>query len=680
MSSNSVANLYFKMIWQKKSTLLLLIFVSLSMGLLTSVGYQNFLYLQAQNISGLSVFNELIVPLAGWNLFLLMMVNVITLLPLLPGLRMNNQHNLLVQSALTPFERFWSIYKPVFLLSLWSIVNLLLITIILSIYSNIDWQRLVLVISGLVIINWLTGMLALLACLQCHKLITAILASLAVIFALFGLDSYIYTSTSYDWWRGVFLPFYTLREGQLFYADMVAYFGWIMLFTTIVLHSFAKNLSVNRFRYITLIVTGLMVVIVAPSFNGKVDITSSKRNSYSQQLVDLLNQQNEPLIVSAVIDEGRSREEVIRGYKLLKYYKPNSSIRFVSRQAGDQSIQQVGEYIRFQMGHMEQLIAYPFDGEVNLVFQQAIEQMLARKKQWVTFIEGHGEASPFGQQPSDLTQLKKIMEGLGWPIAVQNLYKISKITDNTVLMVIAGGSKTWLPQEISVVEKYVESGGNLLIMVDPDSKVPQQIMDLVGINQTPGTLIDWNGYQSGTPHPAVVIVNQLGDHQITRSLKSLVAFPWATGLETVSSENSTSGLKSLFEYEAVLKTHPAVWTEFDVAAETLSYNEDEGETRGAFSLAISAKNKVSNQRLLVVGDTNFASDTAINNYDNKQLILNMISWLTQIENQNLQADHQDSFIQVSVVAHWLLSWGISLILPLLVLVIWLTTRNNKSKQ
>ncbi|MDQ7049545.1 MAG: hypothetical protein Q9M92_08380 [Enterobacterales bacterium] len=67
----------FKQLLKQKSIQWSLLIAFLMMGYFSRTLYQSFLYLQAQNISQLSLFNEIIKPLAGLALIVILYLNII---------------------------------------------------------------------------------------------------------------------------------------------------------------------------------------------------------------------------------------------------------------------------------------------------------------------------------------------------------------------------------------------------------------------------------------------------------------------------------------------------------------------------------------------------------------------------------------------------------------------------
>jgi len=465
-----------------------------------------------------------------------------------------------------------------------------------------------------------------------------------------------------DFWRGLFTPILSLREGVFHSADFAGYIVWIGAGLMIL----KSNVEFKRNRKALsngILVSGAIILLVLSSLiPGSFDVSRDKRNSISEQLIEKLKVASNKLELVAVVNDSSSREEINRGFNLIRAQLPDAKLRFESRQSLGPELSHAGEFIQFRLGESQQSIAYPFEQDVKAVFQNALQMMLSRKTQWITFVEGHEEASPFGKTTSDLRQFYQAVKASGWPVGVQNLTQ-HKINQKTELLVIASSKQPWLPGEMGQVLNYLKSGKHLLLLIDPESEVPADLMQYLGLRKFPGTLVDWRGYQSGTPHPAVLVVDKFELHPTVDGLSQLLAFPWASGLSF-----DEKSLLNRFELSPILKTHNGVWNEYQITAESLAFDEENGELQQSFPLAMSLQNKSSSQRIIVVGDSHFLSDSAINNYDNMQFSLNLLSWLTGAEIER-NASSGDSVIEPNESGNFVLNWIMLGLMPLLFLVI-----------
>jgi len=295
-----------------------------------------------------------------------------------------------------------------------------------------------------------------------------------------------------------------------------------------------------------------------------------------------------------------------------------------------------------------------------------------RSQKWVTFIEGHGEVSPLQKGNRDLSHFYQQLKAEHWSVAVQNLSNQPIIADNTQLVVLAAGQKKWLSSEIKILLDYLKQGGNLLLLREEKDNLPAAIEQFIGIEKLPGTLIDWRGYQSGTPHPAVLIVNQFTKHAVNFSINSLLAFPWSVGLNLV--DNDIHSADRI--YEVILQTHEGVWNELDSNQSELSFTPEKGEQTKSFAVAISLELAKQKQRIIVIGDASFLSNGAINNYANRQFAMNLIHWLSDSPVELLQQQSKDHFILLSPWVDFIFKWGFLLVSPLILYLLFLVAKKK----
>ena len=365
-------------------------------------------------------------------------------------------------------------------------------------------------------------------------------------------------------------------------------------------------------------------------------------------------------MITAVIDDEKNHDEIRQAFEVIQQYHQDSQLTFASRQSLANQSSMVDQFVSVRIAEQQQSQRYPFDRSAKDAISGLILQLTTRNNQWITFIEGHDEATPFGQSGRDIGLFFQSLKQLGWPVVMQNLSKQPIVSQNTKVLVIADSKKPWLVGELDGLMDYLNRGGNLLLMREAQDVLPEELQTFLAIKTVPGTLIDWQGYQSGTPHPAILIVNQFDDHPVMAGINSLIAFPWSLGLEIDPQEQKASN-----QYQAIIQTHKGVWSEFNSEEVELAFDPDIGELRQPFNLAYSIKNKNNGQRIIVIGDSSFLSDSAINNYANQQFALNLISWLSSQNFEIQQQKNQDSFVRATPLTHFVMSWLFSLIIPLL---------------
>ena len=635
------------------SSLIILGFAKLSI--------DSFRFLQAQNISGLSVFNEVVLPLAGLTLIVQLIFCLFIASIFFPSFRQLGQFSQVIQSSLS--VRQWSLVslKALLQLSYWPLIVFSVVVVWLEFHTTLDWMRLLTTLVGISAIWLICSLIFLSISLHSSSPLKAFLAGLLFIGLVLCLDTLFRVWWPTPYWRGLFSPFLLLRQGLVSLSDIASYMVWLVSAYWILWATFSRfKLLQNRtiFRVLPVFIFASLATSFIPT---NFDLTLDQRNRISDKITSQLMSNERQLELTVVINDETSKEEIMRGFSLIQAQVPNATIRFESRQSLGPEMRHAGEFIQFSLGDASQAVAYPFEQDVKSVFEGALEVLLSRKQQVITFIEGHEEASPFGKTTSDIKQFYALLKESGWQVVVQNLTQ-NRLNDATNLLVIASSKQPWLPGEAAQVLNYLKSGKNLLLLMDPESEVPNDIKHFLGIQKVPGTLVDWRGYQSGTPHPAVLVIEQFEPHPTVNHLNQLLAFPWSAGVEI-----STTFDQERFQVTPLLNTHQGVWNEFDITSDSLSFDGKQGERQQSFSIALSLQGQSNQQKVIVVGDSHFLSDSAINNYDNLQFSLNLVSWLTG-NSLNKQQRATDAQLKPSQFGRIILLWILLPGFPLLFLL------------
>ncbi|MDD1608584.1 MAG: ABC transporter, partial [Methylococcaceae bacterium] len=130
---------------------------------------------------------------------------------------------------------------------------------------------------------------------------------------------------------------------------------------------------------------------------------------------------------------------------------------------------------------------------------------------------------------------------------------------------------------------------------------------------------------------------------------------------------------SPFKAEALLSSAKQSWTETNVIAGKIRFDAGGVEKAGPLNFAYALTrtiNKDTEQRIVVVGDGDFLSNTYIGNVGNLDMGLRLVNWLIHDDKFiDIPAKTTpDSNLQLSPTAIAVLSFGFLIILPVLLLV------------
>ncbi len=248
----------------------------------------------------------------------------------------------------------------------------------------------------------------------------------------------------------------------------------------------------------------------------------------------------------------------------------------------------------------------------------------------VYFLTGHGEHDPGGAGDQAFSSVRQTLEDKNYSVRTLNLLATSQIPDDASAIVIAGPSEPITIDEIDIIASYLGSGGGLVVMEEPIS--------LTAHNQAQDPLAayldaDW-GLELGqdlivdlsSNKPFTAVANQYGSHSITQKMQGLVTF--FPDARSVTIARDVSGIGQV----ELVQTASQSWAESDLeaVANGAEIVPDEGIDRlGPVSLAVAAENYETEGRVVVFGDSDFATDARFRAYGNGDLLINAVDWAAE---------------------------------------------------
>jgi ABC-type uncharacterized transport system involved in gliding motility auxiliary subunit len=419
------------------------------------------------------------------------------------------------------------------------------------------------------------------------------------------------------------------------------------------------------------------------------DWTSGGRNTVSEDTRKLLAELTGPVTITAYASEDAILREQIRDLVgSYQRFKPDITLEFINpdtvpERVRNEHITVDGELVVGYRGRSEHVQSRSEQQLTN-----ALLRVSRQEQRWIVFVTGHGERDPHGEANADLGAFGKELERNGFKVQTVNLAE-NAIPDNTSLLVIAGPRVNLLPGEVTRLRDYVSGGGNLLWLGEPgkmDGLEP--LAEQIGIAFLPGVVVDATTQAFGINDPSFAIVTAYPNHAVTQDFKSITVFPEAAALEIRDDPH--------WQATPILSTLPRSWTELGELKGEIQFDKNTDERAGPLDIgvALTATESTSNssadasdtppheQRIIVIGDGDFLSNTYLGNAGNLDLGLNMVHWLS----------HDDAFIDIRVkaapdttlelgrIAQAVIGLGFLIGLPLLLLssglVIWLRRRRR----
>lgn len=430
----------------------------------------------------------------------------------------------------------------------------------------------------------------------------------------------------------------------------------------------------NRVRWYLRIQNVIFVVLVLALLGGvawlgerysvEFDWTANQRNSLTEDSAELLRSLQAPVEITAYASENEALREAIRNL-VARYQrvKPDVSLEFVNPDLAPEEARAEGVrfdgtlVIRYQ-GRREQ-VSNAGEAEIS----QALARLARSGETWIVFMTGHGERAPDGRANFDLQVLGKELESQGFRVRSLNL-ATNEIPDNTGVLVVASPQTEWLPEESERVRAYLEAGGNLLWLTDPQGAVqPDALREALSVAVKPGTVVDATTQLLGVADPTVAIVGEYPNVGPVADFRLMTLYPRAAALE--------ADADSAWQARAILRTLPNSWRETGELKGNVTL--DEGDEAGpltiGYSLERSVEGREGMQRAIVIGDGDFASNAFVANQGNLDLAINLFNWLgaeDALINVRVK-EAPDATLALDRTTQIMIGFGFLLLLPLALL-------------
>lgn len=389
---------------------------------------------------------------------------------------------------------------------------------------------------------------------------------------------------------------------------------------------------------LVLAVAGILVVLNYLVYKNPKswDLTEDKTNTLTEETLAILGSLDQPVKATGYFTASASYAQS-SAQDILNNYKMNSngkfSYEFVDPEANPVMAQTAGitqdRTIVLQMGDQQEAITYTSENEMT----GALIRLMSGEIRSVYFLTGHGEYDIEGATERSYMTAQQTLAVKNYKIESLNLLAAKEIPADANLLVIAGPTVPLSQDEVELLAEFSQSGGALIIMQEPPvltdyGDQPDPLAEYLeqdwGITLGNDLVVDLQ-LQTGSE----AVATSYGVHPITQKMEGVATiYPTSRSLQT-SDEIENISLTPL----AMTAAFPTSWAETDL--ERLQQGEveaNEGEdVPGPVTLAVAAENYETGGRLVVFGDSDFASDNAFYTQRNGDMLINSADWATEQE-------------------------------------------------
>ncbi len=350
------------------------------------------------------------------------------------------------------------------------------------------------------------------------------------------------------------------------------------------------------------------------------DLTGNSRLSLTQPSVALIEKMKGLIEIDVYVNRtdqlGQKVEKLFSQYQKIK---PDIKLNFISPEENPGLIRK--HNIRFPA---EMLIHYQDKTEhLQKPSEQSITNTLASlfrgSDRWLVYLNGHGERAPSGKANFDLGTFANHLQSRGLKSQILNISETKTIPDNTSVLIIANPKVDLLPDEFSIIEEYLENGGSLLWLTEPEQRrLFPKLAKLLEIKFLPGVIVDATGQSLKITQPDLIPIIKYSDHIVTKNFDLTTLFPQATAIKPYKTNH--------WKFSSIIVTSEQSWNEMSAVKEHVDYDK-KYETLGPLNIALAFESNNSAQRIIVVGESDFLSNRYIGNGGNLDLGIRMLNWL-----------------------------------------------------
>ena len=370
-----------------------------------------------------------------------------------------------------------------------------------------------------------------------------------------------------------------------------------------------------------------------------IDMSSNQRNSLSQETVRLLENVDAEIDVTLFITPINDRKPALEKlFERYRHLQPNMRVQSLNPELHpdllrEHDIRYDGEVLLEYRGRNEKITQI---SEANV--SNAIQRLLRQGERWLVFLQGHGERNPYGEANHDYSLFSTQLASKGYTVEDLTLSQIGSIPDNTDVLVLASPQVALLSGEIRLLQEYIDGGGNFLWFADPEQAADglEMLGESLASGFVPGVIADPNSQIMGLERIDFVLIGDYPRHPITNNLSSLSLFPKAQGIEFYGDEN--------WERQNFLQSDIRSWNETGDMGGDIYKGDNDDEISGPLTIGMSlarsqqdANAQLYQQRVAIVGDADFLSNTYLGNGSNLDIGINLINWLS----------HDDRLISIS---------------------------------
>jgi ABC-type uncharacterized transport system involved in gliding motility auxiliary subunit len=246
------------------------------------------------------------------------------------------------------------------------------------------------------------------------------------------------------------------------------------------------------------------------------------------------------------------------------------------------------------------------------------------------FVQGHGEADINSKETEGQNFIFEAIRNSAIDVRPLNLLTTQEVPFDAKALILWGPKSALQPNELSVVQKFLERKGNLLVAIDPDlnqdnNPALRKLLERYRLIIRNDLVIDKKSFVNGSNGSIPLVESYNAEHPITRKFKGQVFFPLVSSIDEVPEAGvSEKGNVTMLTSSSAF---PDSWGETSIkefAKELVNYTKGQDQV-GPLNLAASFESD--HNKIVAFGNSGFVLNAYLKFGTNYALFLNSLSWL-----------------------------------------------------
>ena len=433
-----------------------------------------------------------------------------------------------------------------------------------------------------------------------------------------------------------------------------------------------------------------MIGMMSIKYKLRVDFTADSRYTLSSQTIKILKSlPDEMEAIAFYRSDERTRQAMFDLLSEYAYHSPKFSFRFVDpdRDPTEAVKHAITSYRTTLLKYRDRQEIVGTESENKLT--NSLIKLIARDTKVYYFVKGHGEKRIDSLEENGYGYLKEAIERENHQVRELLLISTDKVPDDAAVLVVSGPETDYVQSELDKITDFVRKGGRVLFMLDPGGAPAfAQYLRGFGFELAEDLIIDKMSQVYGANFLMPVVVAYYKNHPVTSDFDLATFFPIARSVRI--KEDPAKG-----SYALALTSDKSWTTSGKLTKEDEQFNP-ERHKRGPISVvAVTAvevdvgDKKTTDAgesiktwgKILVVGDSDFASNKFIKTAGNKDFVLNALNWLAE-ENILISIRKKEpglTPLMLTVVQGRVAFWVAVVIVPSLVLALGLAVSARRRR-